>query len=97
MAPIQKDATGTHFRDVQFLVKQKVKNTAPLVVCAQVVLVLTVVAIVLLTAFLVCKFVMVHFLLMLKEKNTAMENVGGVHKERGTGRNIYSPNVGLHE
>ena len=79
MAPIQKDATGTQFRD-------------PVVVCAQVVLVLTVANIVLLHVGIV---LMVFFTEM--EKTSAMENVGGVHKKRGTGMNGLLPNVGLHE
>ena len=33
----------------------------------------------------------------IKEKATAKENVGMVHKKRGTGMNIYSPDVGLNE
>ena len=82
MAPIQKDATGTHVRD-------------PLVVCAQVVLVLTVVAIVMLSALLVFA---VLLLAKVKEKATAVENVGGVHKKMVrlimTG---FSRDVGLHE
>ena len=78
MAPIQKDATGTQFRD-------------PVVVCAQVVLVLTVVAIVLLIVGVVLG---VFFPVM--EKTSAMENVGMVHKKRGLIMTQSSPNVGLH-
>ena len=86
MAPIQKDATGTQFRD-------------PVVVCAQVVLVLTVVAIVLLNVRIVvfrgCHMKEVD--LRKTEEKTAVENVGGVHKKRGTGMNGGLPDVGLHE
>ena len=69
MAPIQKDATGTHIAAV----------------CAQVVLVLTVATIVLLIVGIV-----------LHGKKSARENVGMVHKKRGTGMNGLFPDVGLH-
>ena len=80
MAPIQKDATG--FRN----------RRDSRVVCAQVVLVLTVVAIVL----LIVGFVLRVFLPVL-DTTSAMENVGMVNKKRGLIMTHSSPDVGLHE
>ena len=78
MAPIQKDATGTHIG---------------VMVGAQVVLVLTVVAIVLLNVISV--IIMGELFPQIKEKTTATENVGGVHKTRGALMIGGLPNVGL--
>ena len=89
MAPIQKDATGTQVRDPVMVCAG--------MVCAQVVLVLTVVTIVLLNVCIVvvrgCHMKEVKG--RKTEEKTAVENVGGVHNQYGTWLIGVLPNVGL--